>query len=368
MLMSRCERGLAVSLPGSAVLGLGLFGSVFGPQELQGIVLPPDLRVATNLLVDAAAAAQRPLRFIARPEMFTHGELGERLAAELGGIGDHLALSDGSSCRLVPGLRNHLFFYRRTVPAAVAAMRGLVATAPETFCALDSQVNSTLAFRLDGVWRRPPVEMLRFAETPRTQASLWLPFFMHPGNPERSAQVSLAAAETDEDEEARRVPAGTPVLYVPLSGLVLDDRVFLRWLAERLLAAMLRGRQRIVLELPPSSGDDEEVAEQIAAVIRALAPIGVVFPRVLSHRVAWSTAVPAPERLAGARILVHPGLDFWRFGEDTWRVADEVLAVQPTTAWAGFTAMLRGWLADLAPVRVVRPEPPGHRVRVATGI
>lgn len=377
MLTARCERGLLVSLPGEEILRVPVTRSVFGPQELNSLVLSPELRTATNLVVAAMSAAGRPLRVIARPEIFTHGVLTERLAAELGGIGDHLALSDGRSCRLLPGLRNHLFFYRRTVPEAVEALRALVARAPETFCLLESQVNGTLSFRMDGAWRRPATSLLRFAETPRLQSPRRLPFVMHPGNAERAAELSLLAEQAvpdgagsgeaeASDGAGRPSPSAAPLLHVPLSPAVLADSAFLRWLAERMLASTLRAGQRIVLELPPSSGDDEEVSVQIAAAIRALAATGVSFPRTPSRHVGWCTAAPAPEDLQGARVLLHPGVDFWRYGEEVWRVLDEVLVVQESPAGASFTALMRRWLDGLAPVRAMRPEMAPHRVKVGT--
>ncbi|MCX8134119.1 MAG: hypothetical protein N3D18_09170 [Roseococcus sp.] len=377
MLTASCERGLLVSLPGAEILRAPLARSVFGPQELNSLVLSPELRTATNLVMAAMSAAGRPLRFIARPEMFTHGVLTERLSAELGGIADHLALSDGRSCRLLPGMRNHLFFYRRTVPEAVEALRALVARAPETFSLLHSQVNGTLSFRMDGTWWRPTTSLLRFTETPRLQEARRLPFVMHPGSAERAAELSLLAekampdgtdigqVETSEGD-LRSSPRGVPLLHVPLSAAVLADSTFLRWLAERMLASTLRGDQKIVLELPPSSGDDAEVSRHIAAAVRSLAVTGVSFPRTPSRHVAWCTAVPAAQDLQGARVLLHPGVDFWRYGEEMWRVLDEVLVAQQSPAGARFTALIRQWLDGLAPVRALRPEMAPHRVKVGT--
>ncbi len=368
MLMEFCPKGLVVSLPGSAMLRLQTPGTLFSVHDLDALVLPPDLRVATRLVAEAATAAGRPLRFIARPEMYTHGALSEGLHAQLGGIADHLALSDGHSCRLLPGLRNHLFFYRRTRPEAVDALRALVARSPEIFCQLETQVNGALGFRKDGRWWRPRLSVARFSVTPRFHQARALPFFMHPSNPERAARLSLQAAET---EGAAGEPDGSPFpsaswLHVPLSAAVLADAPFMRWLAERLLAAILRDEQQILLELPPSSGDDEEVCGLIVAALRALAATGVTFPRVMTRLMGWSTAAPPAEAMAGARLLLHPGVDFWRIGEDIWRALAEVQVVQEGPAGAPFTAMLRSWLGDLAPLRPLRPQPPPHHVKVAS--
>jgi hypothetical protein len=65
-------------------------------------------------------------------------------------------------------------------------------------------------------------------------------------------------------------------------------------------------------------------------------------------------------------LLLHPGVDFWRIGEDIWRALAEVQVVQEGPAGAPFTAMLRSWLGDLAPLRPLRPQPPPHHVKVAS--
>ncbi|WP_137180135.1 hypothetical protein [Roseomonas sp. AR75] len=331
---------------------LQVSGSVFPPEELSGAVLPPDLRVAANLVVDAAKAMGLPVRFVARPEVFTHGVLSERLAARLDGVRDHVALCDGTAFRPLPGLRNHLFFYRRGAADACRQMRRLVEVAPELFLGMQSQVNGTLAFRVDGAWHRPPATLLAFAETPRITPASLLPVFLHPSDPEGSAAASVSE-EAEEDMPA--LPEGR-LRYVPLTEAILADPHLARLLAERLLGAMMRDEAPLVLQLPLLSAGSGDIAEQIAAVIRGLGSTGVTFPRHVGTSARWATGPLDVAMLRDATILVHPGLDFWRLGRDIWRAAGEIEMVQDGPAGAAFVRLFRDWLGAEVPMRLLHPR------------
>jgi hypothetical protein len=345
------EAGIAVSLPGSHAASLRVSGSVFGYEELRDAVLPPELRVATMLVMEEAARLRVAVRFVARPEIFTHGALAARLAERLGGAADHIALCDGRAFRPLAGLRNHLFFYRRGSPEACAALRRLVQVAPEMFCALASQVNGALAFRVAGVWHRPPATPLAFAETPQTAAPMLLPLFCLAGDPMRSADAALS---DEAAEEMPPLPEGAALRFVPLTESVLADAAFMRMLGERLLAAFLREEPPLLLQLPPIGSGD--IADQIAAAVRALAATGLAFPRHAAASARWATGPLEPERMRGAQLLVHPGLDFWRIGRDVWRGAAGVEVVRDGPAGAAFAAMFAAWLDGAAPVRLLSPR------------
>jgi hypothetical protein len=346
------EAGVAISLPGRHAATLQVSGSVFPPEELGSAVLPPDLRIAANLVVQAARAQGLPVCFVARPEVFTHGVLTERLAARLGGAREHVALCDGTALRLLPGLRNHLFFYRRGAPAAWPQMRRLVEVAPELFLGVASQINGSVSFRAGGSWHRPAATLLAFEATPRITPAALLPVFMNPSHPEGSAAAALAE---DAVEDLPPLPAG-PIRYVPLTEAMLADPPFARILAERLLAAMIRDDAPLVLQLPTLSEGGGDIADQIAAVVRALGATGVTFPRHAAVAVRWATAPLDAEALRGASILAHPGLDFWRLGLDLWHAAAEIEVVQDSPAGAVFVRLLRDWLGAAGPVRVLHPR------------
>ena len=104
------ESGLLVSLPALELRNIALTASLFDRGALIGSRLSDPLQAAIATL-DEAQAAKAPLLFVARPEMFTDGATLDWLTARCGGIVDHLDISDGFTIKLLPGFRNHVFFY-----------------------------------------------------------------------------------------------------------------------------------------------------------------------------------------------------------------------------------------------------------------
>ncbi|TPG59178.1 hypothetical protein EAH89_07500 [Roseomonas nepalensis] len=246
---------LLASLPGSVIEGLRLPGSLFGREALRDAVLPAELRAAIALVAEAAEARSVPLQFVARPEIYTHGRARAWLDDRIGGARDHVVITDGRTLRTLPGLRNHLFFYPRGVPAREAALRRLVGIVPELFGGLASQINGGLAFRCGGAWHRPPPTHLRLPTTPPLGRVERFPF-----NGGAAAPPEARLAEG---------PAEGPVRYVPLSGTALADAAFLRELAREMQGALFGGPGRLMLELPRLDGVPD-TAGRLAAAARAL--------------------------------------------------------------------------------------------------
>lgn len=159
--------------------------------------LDPALRLALRLVVAHADAAQLRLRFVARPEIFTHCRARAWLDANIGDVADHLILTDGATLKTLPGLRNHMFFYPRGVPAREAALRHLVTLAPELFAGLASQVNGALFFRLGAEPVSPPLRLLRDADSTALEQPVEAPFLFQPGDPDRAAMLCAEAALAD---------------------------------------------------------------------------------------------------------------------------------------------------------------------------
>ncbi len=336
---------LLVSIPGSALADLRLPGSLFGWRELRDAVLPPDLRLALRLVMDHAATARLRVRFLARPEIFTHGASRAWLDARIAGSTDHLILSDGQALRPVAGLANHLFFFARGRPAAEHALRRLSGVAPELFAGLATQVNGALALRIGGARIRPPTRLIGAAASPPLGRLLVAPFLLHPAI-EKTAQA-LAEAALPPDETP---PADRPPHLIPLSEGALADAPFVAWLAQTLRAATLgRAERTPLLLLPWLDRPEAELAEQIAPVLRALHTAAAQFPRTLTWSVRLATEPPLPEAMAGGRITLHPATPFWRLGTRLAEQAEVELAgsgtLGPTrdllAAWAGRAVALR---------------------------
>ena len=342
---------LLVSIPGSQIAPLALPGSVFAWRHLRDALLTPDLRLALLLVMQAAAARRTKVRFVARPEIFTHGRARAWLDERLGDVEDHLALTDGETLRILPGLRNHMFFYARGMPVPEAALRRLLAVAPEAFAGLASQINGTVAVRLDGRWTRPPAHGLGFAVTPSPEPARLAPFLSHPGNPDKAAAL---CAEAAADLAEAPAPDG-PVHYIPLSGSALGDRAMLDLLMRLLPRAALGAEpQPVLLGLPAPDSADTPLENRIALVLRALAAAGMPFSRVDFSRierwcVRFVTAPPSAEALRGGTITLHPAVPFWRLGVDLFAAAGQVEVIGD--GWlAPFRALLEEWLGPDVPI------------------
>jgi len=346
---------LLVSIPGSQLEALTLPGSLFEWRDLRDAVLAPELRTALNLLVQEAVARRTALRFVARPEIFTHGASRAWLDARLGDTSDHLALTDGHTLRTIPGLRNHVFFYARGLARPEAALRRLLGVAPELLTGMASQVNGALAVRLCGRSIRPPAVMLRFASAPVGEPGLRVPFALPVRDADRAGKACAEAAVEAPDAP----PSGRPLHYVPLSEAALADDAFtaaLAGLVQR--CALANGPECLLLGLPALEGEDAGPAQAIAAVLRALAATGATLPRARSWGVRFATATPDAGELAGGRITLHPTTDFWRFAPTLFEAAQEI-RIAGGGSLASFRALFSGWLGREVTSTRLRPSATG---------
>lgn len=338
---------LLVSVPAVHLAGLDLPGSIFPWRCLRDAVLPPDLRLALLLVMQAAEAQQTEIRFVARPEIFTHGVAREWLDAQAGGAEDHLALTDGNTLRLLPGLRNHMFFFPRGMTSKEGALQRLVRLVPEAFASLASQVNGTLSFRLGSRWIRPPLLPLGFAVTPPGEPAQYAPFTWLPGNHGYAGVLSAQAAEAD-------VPLARPPHFVPLTLSALSDHPFVVDLAKQVRGIVLDpSRGPLLIGLPALDRDDAATKDQVEAVLEAFSRSGVALPRLSSWSVRFVAGQPAPAALAGARLTMHANVPFWHFGRDVLDAVGE-LVLTGSGSLSGPQSLFSTWLGREVPVRRIR--------------
>jgi hypothetical protein len=341
---------LLVSIPGSALEELALPGSIFGWEALRDAVLPPGLHVALRLVVNHCEALGTRLRFVARPEIFTHGAARAWLDARLDGAAHHLALTDGHTLKAIPGLRNHVFFHARGDAAGEAAMARLLAVAPELLAGMAGQVNGTLSARFGARRVRPPCLTLRLDAAPGGDPGLRAPFRLMPGGPVRNAAVSAEAALSPSEAP----PHAQPLRYVPLSEVALADPGFVLALAV-LIRRAATGGEALLLGLP----EGDTLADRIASVLQALAASGAPLPRAPGWTVRFASADPSAEELADARVMLHPGTDFWRLDTPRREALGEVV-VTGSGSLAAFARLAGDWLGR--PVAIARPPVPSVRV------
>ena len=240
--------GLAISLPGAELAGLDLPGSVTDPKAVLAGRLSAELRAALLLVLQACRHRHVPVRMVARPEIFTHGEAERWLRARLGGVAEHLCVTDGTTIKQIPGCRTHVFFYRLGSLDNFNALRRLSVRTPELLACVESQVNTALPLGLGERRFVPaPVYLTRAVAFPRPPARL-LPFFFN----KHSAEDSAARVEQRGEVAPADVPAHDEILYLPLTETALHDAEFARAVAEMTVRAFYRPRQVLVLRLPPA--------------------------------------------------------------------------------------------------------------------
>jgi hypothetical protein len=295
------ERGALISLPARELAATTPPASVFPVEALDGANLSPALRSALDL-VASCAPPDRPRLIVARPEMFTHGATLEWLNQALQGVSDHVALSDGETVRLVPGLRNHVYFYALGQSGSLGALERLQRRAPELFTQLHSQVNSALAFRCHGR-RFAPLTQVLMADPPDAPPALRPLAVDRP-----SLDASLAAAPVSPG------PFAT-LHYLRLSQSALIEASVARRVTALVAEALGEASRAVVWALPAAIDD-------VGALTTCLRAGGGRLPPGLMPNVFFTRADLAGEtlaRLATQRTLVTD--DF----ADVSRAADDFL-------------------------------------------
>jgi hypothetical protein len=338
---SPLDAPLLVSVPPWELAGLDIPASLFGRETLQGAELSPRLAAALQL-IDRSRPAGSPLRFVARPEIFTDGATLDWLKARIGDVEDHLALSDGSSVKLLPGLRNHVFFYGLGRRADSEALARLERRAPEVLAQVETQVNTALAFRWNAREIAPPTIRLgrRNGQAPPEVELRRL--FLNRNTVADSAARMMAAPPVDI--AALHFAALT---YVRLSGRGLMDNRLTRALAGEIAAHYVDPSRAALFVLPQTRGAPSDLQDRLDALAAGLIAGGCRTPLTPAANLLVATEDLGADALAWIadtrRLVVDDGDDFWRlppsfqpcFAETT------VFAQRKRHRRAAFEALLR---------------------------
>ena len=305
---------LAVSIPATELASFRPPGSVFTIDDLPIARLSSPLALAVDLVMAVCQGAGFAPTFVARPEIFTHGESRAWLVGKLRGAKDHLALSDGSTIRMVPGLRNHVFLFGLGRAADASALARLEKRAPELFGSLHTQINTARQFAAG-------------KETPTPVAISGLDVME-----QEAAQIFRIAINVDsaDDSVARtlRSPAPAPTQkfseleYVALTETSLADASFQKMLAAKLNLVYFDPLRALVLRLPPSVGASRALETRLRAVFAALNAARPRAPIVPTASALITTCDLSGERLAAfaeASDFTAPDtFDFWRHSPETY--------------------------------------------------
>jgi hypothetical protein len=308
-------KGLLVSLPATELNGFAPSGSLFGVEELAGATLSDDLRAALELAVEACAKRRDRVVLATRPEMFTHGASLAWLQAKLGGIQDHLMLSDGRAVKPVAAMRNHLFLYRHASARSRGAFARLASQVPELIATLDSQVNTTVSVRIGAKRVAPPAWLLQSRPRPDERGAVRWYSYLNEASVDASLERMLEAAAqaTPKPKPLRRLS------YVPLTESAVRDPATLRYVATLIRQACAQSGSCVLLGAPRIEGASAGDAAALKAAIefaRAATPKSAKSPLP----VAFVTEAPTRDLFSDwslATNLVMPeSFAYWRHAPD----------------------------------------------------
>ncbi len=298
------DGALAISLPAAELVDVRLPGSVFKAADLAGAPLSAPLRRAIDLVGAAASLAGATTLFVARPEIFAHGESLAWLTAQLAGASHHLSLSDGATVKVIPGFRNHVFFYGLGRRRDSESLARLLRRAPELFLGFDLQLNTALQF---GGYSPASIVIEGVAAPPSPVA--FYPIACDP----RSLDDSLA--RTLRASPLARLPTGFDELtFAPLTEAGLADPGFTCWLAETLTGRYFDRRRALVLGLPETVDGSAAVEDRLRAALDALLTGGARTPTAPAPSAWFAAGDPDDLWLAASALdFVAPDtFEFWR--------------------------------------------------------
>jgi hypothetical protein len=303
--------GLLVSLPAKELAGFYPSGSLFKEAELRDLAVSDELRSAVDVARQFCSARKMPLLFVARPEIFTHGDTLQWLRDRLGRIRDHLCISDGSAIRPIPQMRNHLFLYRLGIHDNAAAFHRLTHCAPELLGSMQSQVNTCMSCGRARKLICPPPVLL---QTARPQGKAPAPkFYRYKHHP--------SLATTIDETLKSPLSAGLNSLgsqhlsYFPMTETACKDRSFAKVLAAAFSQSRADGKFGCVIRLP-------KLATAASLRNRLESALQAVYPHisVKSSSLAYPAVTFATEDLStvaaaisdrSINLIMHSSFEFW---------------------------------------------------------
>jgi hypothetical protein len=318
---------LAVSLPAAEIATLHLPGSVMTASQVQALHVSHALGCAIALIEAHCAARAVTTSYLARPEIFTHGASAAWLRDRLGGVTEHLCISDGSTVKHVVGCRTHMFLYRTTHTDSYESFGRLCRRTPGLLARVETQVNSRFAWDAAGRRQRPQPVYLHAPAPPETAPAAAYKFQF---KPYLADETSQRIAEADP-VALEALPPAAQTIYIPLTETSLADAAFARHVAGLIRAAFVQPHARLLLRLPDER-PGETLAARIAACLKALAATRVVLPRNTPPNICFVTAdltaATAPPNLF---ITLPEDFDFWRHPQRFYAAATSITVAASRT-------------------------------------
>jgi hypothetical protein len=329
---------LLVSLPAAEIAELDLPGSLMAAE--QALILPLSRALAYALALVQSHCHQQGIetRYLARPEIFTHGVPAEWLSKRLAGFTEHLCVSDASTVKHVSFCRTHIFLYRLAQQDSYLSFARLCRRAPELLAQVHSQVNTCFAWGEVSQRTRPsPVYLHALSPPPALASPLLYPFVFRPHQFEETAQLILAVTPLEISQR----PAGAYTIYLPLTETALHDPAFVRATAYRIRDAFQHPDTLLLLRLP-NDEPGETLASRMGFALRALGASGVVLPRSMPRNIFFvSTDLAVAPDPGNTALILHEGFDFWRHTRDFYETAGRVDVLASTNSQNELTFLPR---------------------------
>ncbi len=313
------SKGLVVSLPGAELRTAKLPSSFFTPDDLTGQPVSAALKAAVRAVAAACASLSAPLMLVARPEIFTNGPTRAWLETKLNGIEDHLNLSDGSVVQLIPGLRNHLFFYAAGRARGLAQFKQFIAWVPELPAQITSQFNTAFTFRCgEQQWTPEPVILAADSLSLLTQNE-FDPLYLNP---------HAIADSVNRIALANSIPASAlnqyrEIEYIPFCETAAGDKEFCRLAATRIIAVASNPQCALILGAPWLQTRTEDSDSMLTALLQGLQASGEKIPRVQLQNILIAQQPLEPGLIANLAdkisLLMPHGFEFWRFPASYWQ-------------------------------------------------
>jgi hypothetical protein len=317
---------LVISLPAAEIAPLDLPGSVMTPDQALALPVSRTLACALRLIETHCQARGVRTRYLARPEIFTHGSSAAWLRERLGDVAHHLCITDASTVKHVEGCRTHIFLYRLAHNDSYASFARLCRRAPALLGPVASQVNTRFAWGTAPHRHLPVPVYLRALQPPPPPPVLLYPFQFTPYLTEETAARILHAKALALDG----LPPAAHTRYLPLTETSLQDTEFAGAAARLIRAAFVHPATNLILRLP-NERPGETLAARIAATLTALAATGIILPRNTPANIFFATGdLPGDPALPGLSIVLHESFEFWRHTDAFYQAAQSVMVAAST--------------------------------------
>ena len=312
------EKGSAnrvvISVPLHLLRNADIPGSIFAAKLLARMAMPEGLKLAIELV----SSMHPDSLCLVRPEIFTNGASRAWLDERLGDIAQHVCISDGSSIKIMDGMENHLFLYDLTRPRNRTCFQNLANWTPEVFSHVRSQINSFQAAEFRDGLIQPPTTLL----LPQARRSAIAPelyeFSLASHSLEESAKWIVERGPIGE----LRLTAFREITYAPMTQSNARDSEFCTIVAQSIVKAYFNPQQCVLLRLPGSSTEQQDLAARIQAAIQAVRSGKVVLPRVPAKNVFLLTRDLPEEQLESVAgrisLIFDETCEFWRYTQELY--------------------------------------------------